>query len=143
MNCTTSNRTRPECSSSPLVLSGSSNGGFWCEPEASVTLTLAVRRVHHVWGVRPRLHHRVLRGHARVLGCHWVAGVRILGGSQWFPIGVVHGLYWVTGHGDLLGCRSYECTEGVVKRERQREKSSVCVRNPPSNGVLPLCCRLW
>lgn len=111
------------------------------------TLTLAVCRIHHVWWVRSRLHHWVLRGHARVLGRHRITCVWILRRCQRFSISVIHGLHWVAGHGDVLGCGSdsTERDEGKVKaygclhrhETWQHEKSSL------SNGVLPLCCLLW
>lgn len=85
---------------------------------SNATLTLAVCRIPQVWWIRSRLHHRVLRGHAGVLGRHWITWMWILGGSQWFSISIVHGLHWVAGHGDLLGCmlKSKHCfkPEGFV-----------------------------
>lgn len=110
-----------------------------------VILTLAVCRIHHVWWVRSRLHHGVLRGHARVLGRHRITCMWIFRRCQWFSISVIHGLHRVAGHGDVLGCGSdrTECDEGKVKASGclhvhgQHEKFSL------SNGVLPLCCLLW
>lgn len=109
-----------------------------------LTRTLAVCRIHHVRWIRSRLHHRILRGHSRILWRHWITCVWILRGSQWFSIGVIHGLHWIVGHGDLLGCgsNSTECYEGKINpyclhTEASREQVS------PSNGVLPVCCLLW
>lgn len=93
---------------------------------------MAVCRIHHVWRIRSRLHHRVLRVHARILGCHWITCMWIVRGSQWFSISVIHGLHWVAGHGDLLGCgpKSTECREGKIKpygclhAHRHQEKRS-------------------
>ncbi len=84
--------------------------------KSDATLTLAVRGIHQVWWIRSRLHHRVLWGHARVLGRHWITRVWILRGSQWFSVSVIHGLHWVAGHGDLLGCgaKGTSCCEGHV-----------------------------
>lgn len=66
-------------------------------------ITLTIGRIHHLWRIRTRLHQCVLRGHAGILWRHRITRVWILGMSQWFSISVIHGLHWVTGHGDLLG----------------------------------------
>lgn len=86
---------------------------------SNATLTLAICRIHQMWRIMSRLHHRVLWGHAGVLGRHWITCMWILRGSQWLSISVIHGLHGVAGHGDLLGCGS-ESTDG-------REGKNHCV----------------
>lgn len=82
----------------------------------NATLTLAVCRIHQVWWIRSRLHHRVMRRHASVQWRHWITCMWILRGSQWFSISIIHGLHWIAGHGDLLDCgsKSTDCCEGQL-----------------------------
>lgn len=109
------------------------------------TLTLAVCRIHHVWWVRSRLHHWVLRGHSGVLGRHRITCMWVLRRCQRFSISVIHGLHWVAGHGDVLGCGSdsTERDEGEVKASGCLHMHGQHKKFSLSNGVLPLCCLLW
>lgn len=54
------------------------------------------------------MHHGIWLGHTGILWCHWIAGGGVLRTHpHWFPVGIVHGLHRVAGHGDVLsivGC---------------------------------------
>lgn len=65
--------------------------------------SLAVGGIYWRRWIRTRMHHGIVWRHAWILRGHGVARMGIVCWSQGFPVGIIHGLHRITGHGDVLG----------------------------------------